>query len=82
MPGGQRVCRAGGQIPADPPQAAPCTPLYKKCVSPLCGAAVVAGAGAECDNDGTDQYLCDGPHLAPAQHITSELLSTATIDCL
>ena len=30
---------------ADPPLAAPCTPLYKKCVSPLCGAAV---AGAEC----------------------------------
>ena len=69
----------GGQIL---PWLPPAPRSTKSACLPCVGRWWWRGRNAECDNDGTDEYLCDGPHLAPAQHITSELLSTATIVCL
>ena len=68
----------GGQIL---PWLPPAPRSTKSACLPCVGRRWWRGRNAECDNDETDQYLCDGPHLAPALHITSVLLSTATIAC-
>ena len=62
------------------PWPAPCTPRYKKCVSPPCGGG--GGGGGGMLNVIMMRQISiyvtgrTWPLVAPAQHVTSELLST------